>query len=199
METASLIHQPSLRRASLTRKANWKRWRDAHALPQLQVNLVTNGSYLAPKLLDKLARVPFGNLTLSLNAATPATYLAVNRGLVWERVRAHLDDLLARQNAGMRGEVTYSMVILKQNYCEIEAFAELALQDGVHVRYMLPFRDRNDSSILTDRSAMVASLQALQRVAVLLLALGRGQEARDALTSAQILLSRLDARLLAPL
>ncbi len=172
---------------------------DAKNLSQLQVNLVTNGSYLAPKLLDKLARVPFGNITLSLNAATPESYLLVNRGLPYERVRAHLDDLLARQKAGMRGELTYSMVILKQNFHEIEAFAELALQDGVHLRYMLPFRNRHESSILTDRTAMLAALRALQRVAARLLALGRGHEARDALTSANILLGRLDARVLAPL
>ncbi len=172
---------------------------DVANLPQLQVNLITNGSYLTPKLLDKLARVPFGNVTLSLNAATPASYLLVNRGLPFARARAHLDDLLARQKAGMRGQLTYSMVILKQNFHEIEAFADLAFQDGVHLRYMLPFRNRHDSSLLTDRAAMLAAFQALQRVAVRLLALGRGHEARDALTSAQILLGRLDARLLAPL
>ncbi len=172
---------------------------DVAKLPQLQVNLVTNGSYLTPKQLDKLARVPFGNLTVSLNAATADTYLLVNRGLPYARARAHLDDLLARQRAGMRGEVTYSMVILKQNFHEIEAFAELALTDGVHLRYMLPFRNRHDSSLLTDRVAMLAALTALQRVAQRLLGLGRGREARDALTSARILLGRLDARLLAPM
>ncbi len=172
---------------------------DAARLPQLQVNLITNGSYLTPKQLEKLARVPFGNLTLSLNAASPETYLLVNRGLPFARTRAHLDDLLARQKAGMRGEVTYSMVILKQNVHEIEAFCELVLNDGVHLRYMLPFRNRNDSSLLTDRAAMLQAFSALQRVATRLIALGRGHEARDALTSAHILLGRLDARLLAPL
>jgi molybdenum cofactor biosynthesis enzyme MoaA len=172
---------------------------DAVKLPQLQVNLVTNGSYLAPKLLDKLERVPFGNITLSLNAATPASYLLVNRGLPYERVRAHLDDLLARQKAGMHGELTYSMVILKQNVSEIEAFADLALADDVHLRYMLPFRNRHESSVLTDRPAMLLALQALQRVASRLLDLGRGHEARDAMTSARILLGRLDAKLLKPL
>ena len=172
---------------------------DASTLPQLQVNLITNGSYLAPKLLDKLERVPFGNITLSLNAATPNSYLLVNRGLPYERVRAHLDDLLARQKAGMRGELTYSMVILRQNVSEIEAFADLALTDGVHLRFMLPFRNRHDSSVFTDRPAMLAALQGLQRVASRLLNLGRGQEARDAMTSARILASRIDARLLTPL
>ncbi len=166
---------------------------DARELPQLRVNLITNGSYLVPKLLDRLEHVPFGNVTFSLNAATDATYLLVNRGLTFERIRATLADFHRRRRGGMPGEVTYSMVILKQNLHEIEEFAELAQQDQVAVRFMLPFRDRNASSIMTDRTAMLSALKSLQRVVAMLLSRGRAREARNAAASARVLLERLDA------
>jgi MoaA/NifB/PqqE/SkfB family radical SAM enzyme len=173
---------------------------DGRELPQLRVNLITNGSYLGPKQLDRFANVPWGNLTFSLNAASAETYLLVNRGLAYEKVRGHLDDLLARRQAGtLRADVTYSMVILRQNLHEVEAFAELALRDDVVVRYMLPFRDRHGSSILTDRGCMLEALRALQAVAARLLERGRGKEARGVLASARVLLQRLDLRVVAAL
>lgn len=173
---------------------------EGRELPHLRVNLITNGSYLGPKQLDRFANVPWGNLTFSLNAATADTYLRVNRGLAYAKVRSHLDDLLARRRTGrLRADVTYSLVILKQNLHEIEAFADLARTDDVVVRYMLPFRDRHGSSILTDRGCMLEALRALQSVAARLLERGRGKEARGVLASARVLLQRLDARVVAAL
>lgn len=169
---------------------------DAREVPQLRINLITNGSYLVPKLLDRLQHVPFGNVTFSLNAASDASYLLVNRGLEFDRIRSHLRDFHNRRQDGMRGEVTYSMVILKQNLHEIEDFARLALQDQATVRFMLPFRDRHGSSIMTDRRAMLAALRSLQRVVATLLSQGKAREARNAAASARVLLERLDGGVL---
>ena len=104
---------------------------DRAALPDLEVGLVTNGSYLAPKVLDGLAHVPFSTLTVSLNAATAGTYETVNRGLPFARARAILDDLLSRRRAGtLACGITYSLVILEANRHEIRAFAELPTGTG---------------------------------------------------------------------
>ena len=133
--------------------------------PAMRVALITNGSYLTPKEQRRYRRVPFDNLTVSLNAATPDTYLAVNRGLSWERVRENLDELLRRRREGeLRASISYSMVILRRNLSEIRAFAELARRDGVGYRYLLPNKNRNDQSILTSRDTMTEALSALEDV-----------------------------------
>jgi molybdenum cofactor biosynthesis enzyme MoaA len=160
--------------------------------PQLEVALTTNGSYLTARQLERLARVPFGHLTLSLNAATPATYLAVNRGLPWERIRENLDEVVRRRADGsLRASVSYSMVLLRSNVHEVDAFAALAERDGAEVRYLLPHRDRNHESIMTRRDAMESAREALARVAEGLLRRGREREARVVTGSARVLSDRL--------
>ncbi|HOI11700.1 MAG TPA: radical SAM protein, partial [Myxococcota bacterium] len=164
------------------------------------VGLVTNGSLLTPEWLASLPRLPFRAITISLNAATPATYLAVNRGVPWTRIRANLDALLAaRRDGRLAADITYSMVILKANLHEIVAFAELGLADGVAVRYLLPQRDRNAQSILTSAEAMAASRDGLRRAADRLRTRGLDRWADDAAVQADILDRRLAAGLLDPI
>lgn len=159
---------------------------------QLEVALTTNGSYLTPRQMERFAHVPFGNLTLSLNAATPETYLAVNRGLPWARVREHLDEIARLRAAGaLRATVSYSMVVLRRNVHEIDAFAALAARDDAEVRYLLPHRDRNGESIMARRDAMESARDALARVAEGLARRGREREARAVTGPARVLADRL--------
>ncbi len=168
--------------------------------PQLEIALTTNGSYLTPSQLARYARVPFGQLTLSLNAATPESYLAVNRGLPWGRIREHLDALCAARRAGrVRAVVSYSMVILRRNVGEIRAFADLARADDVEVRFLLPNRDRNGQSVLMDRDAMRTARDALAEVAAQSTARGADREARGILGSVSVLDDRLRRGVLAVL
>jgi pyruvate-formate lyase-activating enzyme len=159
---------------------------DRAALPQLRLNVVTNASYLSGKQLQRFAQVPWGQVTVSLNAATPETYALVNRGLSWERIRPHLDALRAQTQ-----EITYSMVILRQNLQEIELFADLAEADGVAVRFLLPFRDRHGASVMTELPLMRAALASLERVLARLQARGRLHEARGVEGSVLVLRERL--------
>jgi molybdenum cofactor biosynthesis enzyme MoaA len=173
---------------------------DRRDLPQLRVNMISNGSYLGEKQLQKLRHVPWGNLTLSLNAASADAYRLVNRGLDFARIRSNLDALAALRRAGeLQTQLTYSLVVLKQNVAEIGRLAEMAAQDGAGVRLMLPFRDRHQSSVLTDRAAMIEALQAMQALTRQLQERGRGREARGVLAQARVLWERLDRGLLSPL
>lgn len=173
---------------------------DRRDLPQLRVNMISNGSYLGEKQLQKLRHVPWGNLTLSLNAASADTYRLVNRGLDFSRIRANLDTLSALRRAGeLQTQLTYSLVVLKQNVGEIMRLAEMAAQDGAGVRLMLPFRDRHQSSVLTDRAAMIEALKAMQALTRQLQGRGRGREARGVLAQARVLWQRLDRGILTPL
>lgn len=162
------------------------------AAPQLELALTTNGSYLTAAELVRIERVRLAHVTVSLNAATAATYAAVNRGLPWPRVRANLDALLAARAARRNPRaLTYSMVILRANLHEVEAFAALAEADDVAVRFMLPMGDRNGQSILTDRAAMTDAAAALARVEARLRARGRDREADRAAGERTILDERL--------
>lgn len=148
---------------------------DFRRAPQLKVALVTNGSYLTPRRLRALTHVPFAALTISLNAARPETYEAVNRGVPFAHIRRNLDALIhherGRQDRGWRTseraslDLVYSMVILRRNIDEIEAFAQLAWDDGARPRFRLPNRDRNRQSIMTSPDLMARALQSLERVA----------------------------------
>ncbi len=141
---------------------------DFSKYPDLMFFLVTNGSYLTPRLQQALWRPggPRLSLVVSVNAATAATYRKVHRGLPFSRIRQHLDLLVAaRRDGRMQGSLRYSMVLLQSNHHEIEAFADLAVRDGVGFRLMLPQYDRNSESILTCESTMRATLSALQQVA----------------------------------
>ena len=173
---------------------------DFDSAPDLRVSLVTNGSYLTPRELERLGRVPFSTITVSLNAATPETYRAVNRGLPYERVRAHLDELLSRQRDGrLRGNVAYSMVLLRTNVHEISAFGELARRDRVNVRFMLPMFDRNGQSIMTDAALMRAALDALEAEAATEEGRGQPERARGIRGEAAVLRDRLAKGVLEPL
>ena len=173
---------------------------DVARAPDLRLSLVTNGSYLTDAVQDRLASLPWATLTISINAATPELYAAVNRGLPYGRVRGHLDALIARRRRReISGGLTYSMVLLRQNHHEIEAFARMAERDGAEVRFMLPMFDRNGESIMTDASAMHRSHAALERVAGRLKAAGADRQARGVLGEARVLAQRLAAGLCSPL
>ncbi len=172
---------------------------DRAAYPNLRVSLVTNGSYLSPGH-PILEHVPFSTIIISLNAATPETYAAVNRGLDFERVRKHLDALLeARRRGSLRGDIVYSMVLLKRNRHEIAAFVELAERDEVRVRFMLPMFDRNRQSVMTDEQTMREVLRDLDVAAGHLRERGETRQAQGVSGEASVLRERLAQRLFAPL
>ncbi len=165
-----------------------------------RVAVVTNGAFLSPRWIGSFRRLPFRSVTVSLNAATPETYLAVNRGLSWSRIRRNLDALLeARRTGRLVGEVVYSMVILRANRHEVRAFASLGLSDHVGVRYLLPQFNRSGQSILVVPEAMREAATALDDVAGLLDRAGQTRWAEEARTHARILRDRLAAGLFEPI
>lgn len=168
--------------------------------PQLGVHLTTNGSYLTPAQLDRYDRIPFSSLTISLNAVTPETYLAVNRGLPWARARDNLDALLRAEADGrMSCHIRYSMVVLRANLHEVEAFAELAARDGVGVRYLLPTGNRHGQSTMTDADTMLRARQALASVQQRLEANGLRADAAEIAGLVRVIDQRRSAGILRPL
>lgn len=173
---------------------------DFETYPQLRVSLVTNGSYLSARQLDRYERVPFSTVTISMNAASAETYDKVNRGVAWDRIRSNLDALKTRRAAGkFRGSVAYSMVVLRSNVHEIGELAALAEADDVNVRYMLPMFNRNRESIMVDAQAMQQAADALERVAQRQIERGQPNRARDIRGELEVLQDRLNRGLFIPM
>lgn len=164
------------------------------------LSVTTNGSLITSDWLKRLKTPPFHSLIVSLNAATEKTYLEVNRGIGWTNIRRNIEALLSlRQQGGIPGGLTWSMVIIKHNLHEVEAFAEMAIEDGVDPRFLLPVRNRNGQSIMTDPDAMRAAYNSLLRVASMLEGRGRTKAARDARAIASVLKNRLEMGIFNPL
>ena len=168
---------------------------DFEGYPQLRIHLTTNGSYFTPSQLDRYLHVPFSSLTISLNAATAETYLDVNHGLPWARIRENLDALLQAKSEGrLSCAIRYSMVIIKRNLDEVVPFAELAAQDGVGVRYLLPTKNRKRQSIMKKPELMSEALNALQRVRGMLVATGDQDDIGELDSVMKVLTKRAESR-----
>jgi MoaA/NifB/PqqE/SkfB family radical SAM enzyme len=181
---------------------NYRRFVEAMASSRERPKLAitTNGSLLTPKWLATLPGIPFQSICVSLNAASAETYLAVNRGVRWDIIRRNLDELLRFQREGRyRGQLMYSMVILRRNLHEIRAFAEMAVRDGVRLRYMLPMRELDGETIMTSAEAMSEAATALEDVAGWLEARAMEWSARDAHANARVLRNRLAEGIQAPM
>lgn len=181
---------------------NYRRFVEAVAASgeQPKLAITTNGSLITPRWLAKLPRIPFRSICVSLNAASAETYLAVNRGVSWDAIRRNLEELLRfRREGRYTGQIMYSMVILRQNLHEIRAFAEMAMRDGVRVRYMLPMHELDGQTIMTSVEAMSEAATELEEVARLLDARAIEWSARDAHANARVLRNRLAEGILAPM
>ncbi len=155
------------------------------------VGLVTNGSLLTPERIDRWAPILRG-VVVSLNAAEPDTYRAVNRGVPWEVVRGHLDHLLAARREGrFLGGLAYSMVVLRANLEQIPAFVALALDDEVDARFLLPQGDRNGQSVTTAPEPAARTVLLLREAAAKLEAAGRTRPAAATDALARILADRV--------
>ncbi|MDF1564793.1 MAG: radical SAM protein [Deltaproteobacteria bacterium] len=169
-------------------------------VPQLRVHLTTNGSYFAPEVLERYLRVPFSALTVSLNAASAETYAAVNKGLAWERILASLEGLLRASREGrFAGSIRYSFVVLQQNLHELAAFARLAREHGVGVRFLLPTGNRNETSIMLDTARMEQARDLLREAVDRLHGGNAPQDRADIAGILKVIEARLASGELAPL
>jgi hypothetical protein len=115
-------------------------------------------------------------------------------------VRRNLDALLAMRADGRHaGGLAYSMVLQRMNAHEIEAFADLAVADGVDCRFMLPVGDRGGQSVLTDRATALVAAASVRRAADTLAANGNARCASDALAVAGVIEDRVARGVLSPL
>ncbi len=110
---------------------------DVATLPDLRVDLVTNGSLLGERALSKLGRSPFGDVTISLNAGTADVYEKVQRGLGLSEILANVDALIELRRSHPRWfGITLSFVVQPTNAHTLVDFAKIADARGVRIRLM---------------------------------------------------------------
>ncbi len=97
-----------------------------------RISINSNGQLLTHKIAGKLVRSPLHNITISLDAATDATYKKI-RGADFDNVLENIRNLIrARNKLGRKlPEVYVNMTLFRENIAELPAFIELAHELGV--------------------------------------------------------------------
>jgi radical SAM protein with 4Fe4S-binding SPASM domain len=103
----------------------------AAAAPHQMVELVTNGSALTPARAQRLIASGVDLITISVNAATGATYQRVMQGLSWSRLVQHL-AALARTDT-RQVNIFLRFVKQRDNLAEYTAFVRQARQLGFNL------------------------------------------------------------------
>lgn len=111
---------------------------DTTRYPDASLDLVTNGSLLTEKALERIQRCALGDVTISLNAGDADTYALVQSPTIsFEAVLRNIDALIRFRDArqGWFG-ITLSFVVQKASAHTIIPFAELARARNLRVRFM---------------------------------------------------------------
>lgn len=106
--------------------------------------LITNAQLLDETLIEAFVRVPLHGFSVSIDAATPATYERIRRGGRWERLIANLEALqAAKRRAGAEyPRITFNFVMMRSNVDELPALVRLAAKlgvEGVAAMHLTPF------------------------------------------------------------
>lgn len=111
---------------------------DTTRYPDATLDLVTNGSLLSEKALDRIRNCALGDVTLSLNAGDAETYVKVQSPTVsFETVLGNLDALMRfRAARPWWFGITLSFVVQSASAHSLVAFAELAHKRNLRVRFM---------------------------------------------------------------
>lgn len=101
---------------------------DFAEFPDFRITLTTNGSMLAPKVLETLYRVPFKGFIVSLNAGSADVHRAVSGAGHFDKVRRNLAHLIENRHRFAAGppEVQLSFVLIRKNFRDLPQFLELA-------------------------------------------------------------------------
>lgn len=91
----------------------------------------TNGSFIA-RDMDRLAACPLSVLRISLDAATPETYLEIRRRRTFDELTASIAELAARiRENGSQTTLRLEFCVQESNQHEIEDFVRQAARLGV--------------------------------------------------------------------
>ncbi|MBF8274022.1 MAG: hypothetical protein HW380_3127 [Magnetococcales bacterium] len=110
---------------------------DHPAHPHLRRLVISNGSFLGRKLLERLVLVDRPpSFLISMDAVSEPVYQKIRRTLNHGKVLACLESLAHLQNVlGRRDLVTWNYVVMKSNFAEMEQAMDLAEQWQIHLNF----------------------------------------------------------------
>ena len=97
------------------------------------LSVATNGTLIDEAWAERLVRLPFGNLTISIDGGTRATYNRLRRGADLDCVLANIDRV-RRWKAKLASERPYLdsfFVVMRSNFREIPQYLELMREYGM--------------------------------------------------------------------
>ena len=101
---------------------------DGSEYPGLRIHLQTNGVMFTQSMWERLARIHanIGEVIVSLDAATEATYRVVRRGGHWGQLMRNLEFLAGLRREGRITLLRLDFVVQQRNFREMSVFVELA-------------------------------------------------------------------------
>jgi len=118
----------------------------------LRFDLITNG-LLLPKYWDSIKHQRFGGIQISVDAATNRTYERIRVGGTWDALLRTL--ALLQDNRDKFSNVGITMVVMRSNYREIQAFIDLAESYGFGASFQKivgTYADENIFEMSDDRA-----------------------------------------------
>jgi len=140
------------------------------------ISISTNGTLIDEAWAEKIVRIPFQEVTVSIDGATPETYARLRRGASLNKVLTNvqrIQDFKGRFNSSLP-DVNFFFLVMRSNYREIPLFLQIAEEHGIErISFqMLQVDSRNLSREpgLTDevdfKNSEVRELHALTRNAL---------------------------------
>ncbi len=100
------------------------------ARPMLSMS--TNGTLIGEEWAERIVRLPFRNVTVSIDGGTPATYARLRRGADLDAVMANVDRIQRwkRRLASELPRLDSFFVVMRSNFREIPQYLDLMSQHG---------------------------------------------------------------------
>jgi radical SAM protein with 4Fe4S-binding SPASM domain len=97
------------------------------------VDVTTNAILMTDALIEQLLDAGLDSMNISIDAATKSTYERLRRGGRFDRLIANVQALVAakRRRATAKPWITFNMVLMRSNICELPALVQLARELGV--------------------------------------------------------------------
>jgi len=119
--------------------------------PQMLLSVVTNATKIPERTWKALRCLRINHIMVSINAATSETYRYISGADLFDNVVQNVVVLkkLSKEHALRKFQVFLSFVIMRSNYHELPAFANLANQLDLPFRLQLVEGNQNGESIYT--------------------------------------------------
>jgi hypothetical protein len=163
------IYDYSLQGGEVLISEQFPQWADANWFaenPQMLLSVITNATKIPKQTWDTLQSLRINYITVSINAATSETYRYITGADLFDSVMKNITVLqeLARTHSLRKFQIFLSFVIMRSNYHELPAFANLANQLELPFKLLIVEGDRKGESIYTSPSILKDILAILDKI-----------------------------------